>query len=80
MKEISVKSGQDETKLLHAAVPQHGRAPKELEAAQASRLQLHSCWRNFLSKSVDQWKAYTSQFMEQRRRSPRELQQPKKTC
>ena len=65
MKEISVKTGQDETKILHAAVSQHGRARKELEAAQAARLQLHSSWRNFLSKSVEQWKTFTTQFMEQ---------------
>ena len=59
MKEIATKTGQDETKVLHAAVSQHGRARKELESAQSARLQLHSSWRNFLSKSVDQWKNYT---------------------
>lgn len=65
MKDINTRTGQDETKILHAAVSQHGRARKELEAAQMARLHLHSSWRNFLSKSVDQWKTYTAQFMEQ---------------
>lgn len=65
VKEVSSKSGQEETKLLHAAVSQHGRAKKELQEAQTARHQMHSAWRNFLSQSVDQWNAYTQKFMDQ---------------
>ena len=65
IQEENSKSGQQETKQLDAAVSQHGRAKKEMQEAQASRHQMHSAWRNFLSQSVDQWNAYTQKFMEQ---------------
>lgn len=65
VKEVAVRSGQEETKQLHSAVSQHGRAKKEVQDAQAARLHMHSAWKNFLAQSVKQWTSYTSQFMEQ---------------
>ena len=67
VKEATVRSGQEETKILHSAVSQHGRAKKELQEAQAARLQMHAAWKNFLAQSVDQWSKYTEQFMQQER-------------
>ena len=65
MKDVSIRSGQEETKQLHAAVSQHGRAKREIAAAQAARLNMHVAWKNFLSHSVQQWTAYTNQFTTQ---------------
>ena len=65
MKEVNVRSGQEETKLLHSAVSQHGRAKKEVEEAQLARFNMHTAWRNFLAASVQQWQRYSTQFMEQ---------------
>ena len=65
MSEVNVKAGQDETKQVHAAVTQHGKAKKEIQEAQQARHKMHSAWRNFLSQSVEQRKKYTSQFIEQ---------------
>ena len=65
MKEVSVRTGQEETRLLHTAVTQHGRAKKEVEEAQQARFNMHMAWRNFLAASVQQWQKYSSQFMEQ---------------
>lgn len=65
VKEVTVRSGQEETKALHSAVTQHGKAKKEVSEAQAARLQMHAAWRNFLAQSVDQWTKYTAQFVEQ---------------
>lgn len=65
MKEMHVRSGQEETKLLHSAVSQHGRAKKEVQEAQSARFQMHTAWRNFLSQSAQQWQKYAAQFMEQ---------------
>ena len=67
VKEVTVRSGQEETKILHSAVSQHGRAKKELEEAQAARLHMHGAWKNFLAQSVGQWSKYTEQFMQQER-------------
>ena len=41
MKDVSIRSGQEETKQLHALVSQHGRAKREIAAAQAARLNMH---------------------------------------
>lgn len=65
VKEVTVRSGQEETKQLHSAVSQHGRAKKEVQDAQAARLHMHSAWKNFLAQSVKQWTSYTNQFMDQ---------------
>ena len=65
MKEVSVRTGQEETRLLHTAVTQHGRAKKEVEEAQLARFNMHMAWRNFLAASVQQWQKYSSQFLEQ---------------
>ena len=65
MKDVSIRSGQEETKQLHAAVSQHGRAKREIADAHAARLNMHVAWKNFLSHSVQQWTAYTNQFMTQ---------------
>ena len=64
-KDVSIRAGQQETKQLHAAVSQHGRAKREIADAQAARLNMHVAWKNFLSQSVQQWTAYTNQFMSQ---------------
>ena len=77
IQEVNSKSGQQETKQLHAAVSQHGRAKKELQEAQAARHHMHSAWRNFLSQSVDQWNAYTQKFMEQEKQLTERVQQAK---
>jgi len=65
MKEVNVRSGQEETKLLHSAVTQHGKAKKEVEEAQIARFNMHTAWRNFLAASVQQWQRYSTQFMDQ---------------
>lgn len=65
MKEVSARTGQEETKLLHSAVTQHGKAKKEVEEAQIARFNMHQAWRNFLAASVQQWQKYSTQFMEQ---------------
>jgi len=75
VKEVTVRSGQDETKLLHSAVSQHGRAKKEVSEAQAARLQMHAAWRNFLEQSVQQWTRYTAQFVEQEKQLMDRLKQ-----
>lgn len=67
VKEVTIRSGQEETKFLHSAVSQHGRAKKELQEAQTARLAMHAAWKNFLAQSVDQWSKYTEQFMQQER-------------
>ena len=77
MKEMNARSGQEETKLLHAAVSQHGRAKKEVQAAQAARFQMHTAWRNFLSQSAQQWQTYAAQFMEQEKLLTERLQTAK---
>ena len=77
MKEMNARSGQEETKLLHAAVSQHGRAKKEVQAAQAARFQVHTAWRNFLSQSAQQWQTYAAQFMEQEKLLTERLQTAK---
>jgi len=74
MKEVNVRTGQEETKLLHSAVSQHGRAKKAVQEAQSARLQMHTAWRNFLSQSAQQWKNYAAQFMEQERLLTERLQ------
>lgn len=73
--EVTARSGQEETKLLHSAVSQHGRAKKDLQEAQTSRLQMHTAWRNFLAQSVEQWSKYTDQFMQQERQLQERLKQ-----
>ena len=74
MKDVSIRAGQQETKQLHAAVSQHGRAKREIAAAQAARLNMHVAWKNFLSQSVQQWTAYTNQFMSQEKQLMERLQ------
>ena len=54
MKEVNVRSGQEETKLLHSAVSQHGSAKKEVQEAQSACFNMHSAWRNFLSQSAQE--------------------------
>ena len=73
VKEVTVRSGQEETKILHSAVSQHGRAKKELQEAQAARLHMHGAWKNFLAQSVGQWSKYTEQFMQQERQMQERL-------
>ena len=65
MKDVAIRSGQEETKQLHAAVTQHGKAKKEVADAQAARLHMHTTWKNFLAQSVQQWTTYTNQFVSQ---------------
>lgn len=65
MKDVSIRTGQEETKQMHAAVSQHGRAKREVADAQSARLHMHQAWKNFLAQSVQQWTAYTNQFMMQ---------------
>ena len=65
MKDVSIRAGQEETKQMHAAVSQHGRAKREVADAQSARLHMHQAWKNFLAQSVQQWTAYTNQFMTQ---------------
>ena len=74
MKDVSIRAGQQETKQLHAAVSQHGRAKREIADAQAARLNMHVAWKNFLSQSVQQWTAYTNQFMSQEKQLMDRLQ------
>ena len=73
--EVTVRSGQEETKLLHSAVSQHGRAKKQVQEAQSARLHMHAAWRNFLAQSVEQWSKYTEQFMQQERQLQDKLKQ-----
>ena len=73
--EVTVRTGQEETKLLHSAVSQHGRAKKQVQEAQSARLHMHAAWRNFLAQSVDQWSKYTEQFMQQERQLQDKLKQ-----
>ena len=77
MKEMNTRSGQAETKLLHWAVSQHGRAKKEVQAAQSARFQMHTAWRNFLSQSAQQWQTNAAQFMEQEKLLTERLQTAK---
>ena len=77
MKEMHVRSGQEETKLLHSAVSQHGRAKKEVQEAQSARFQMHTAWRNCLSQSAQQWQKYAAQFMEQEKLLTERLQAAK---
>ena len=74
MKDVSIRAGQQETKQLHAAVSQHGRAKREIADAQAARLNMHVAWKKFLSQSVQQWTAYTNQFMAQEKQLMERLQ------
>ena len=74
MKEVNVRTGQEQTKLLHSAVTQHGRAKKELEEAQLARFNMHMAWRNFLAASVQQWQRYSTQFMDQEKTLTERLQ------
>ena len=65
VKEVTVRSGQEETKQLHSAVTQHGRAKKEVQDSQSARLHMHLAWKNFLAQSVKQWSSYTEHFLAQ---------------
>lgn len=75
VKEANVRTGQEETKALHSAVTQHGRAKKEVEEAQIARCNMHVAWRNFLAASVQQWQKYSAQFLEQEKTLTDRLQQ-----
>lgn len=77
--EVTVRTGQEETKLLHSAVSQHGRAKKQVQEAQSARLHMHAAWRNFLAQSVDQWSKYTEQFMQQERQLQDKLKHAQET-
>ena len=65
IKDVSLRSGQQETKLLHSAVSAHGKAKKELYEAQLARVNLHSSWRRFLADSAIQWQKYSEMFLQQ---------------
>lgn len=75
MKDVAIRTGQEETKQLHAAVTQHGRAKKEVADAQAARLHMHTTWKNFLAQSVQQWTTYTNQFLSQEKQLMERLKQ-----
>lgn len=56
---------QDLTKQLHSAVTKLGKAKKALAEARASRLNLHTVWRNYLDASVEKWKQFCQDFAQQ---------------
>ena len=63
LQDVSIKTGQQETKILHSAVTTHGRAKKELQEAQIERANLHAAWRKFLTQSAEQWQRYSDMFL-----------------
>ena len=65
LQDVSLRSGQQETKLLHSAVSAHGKAKKELYEAELARVNLHSSWRRFLADSAVQWQKYSDMFLQQ---------------
>ena len=65
MNSVAQKENQNETKQLHSAVTAHGKAKKELQAAQMARYNLHASWRTFLTNAVNLWQGYSTQFQEQ---------------
>ena len=65
MSTVAQKESQNETKQLHSAVTAHGKAKKELQAAQMARYNLHASWRTFLTNAVNLWQGYSTQFQEQ---------------
>ena len=65
LQDVNMRTGQQETKLLHSAVTAHGRAKKELQEAQIERANLHTAWRKFLAQSAEQWQKYSDLFMKQ---------------
>ena len=77
IQEVTAKSGQQETKLLHSAVTAHGRAKKDLQEAQIERANLHSAWRKFLSQSAEQWQKYSEMFQKQEQEVTTRVQQAK---
>ena len=77
LQEVTSKSGQQETKLLHSAVTAHGRAKKDLQEAQIERANLHTAWRKFLSQSAEQWQKYSEMFQQQEQAVTAKVQQAK---
>ena len=65
LQDVNLRTGQQETKLLHSAVSAHGKAKKELYEAQLARVNLHSSWRRFLADSAVQWQKYSDMFLQQ---------------
>ena len=65
LQEAAIPSGQQETKQLHSAVAAHGKAKRELQEAQAARMNLHASLRQFLSQFAVQWQRYTEMFLQQ---------------
>eukprot|EP00435_Cladocopium_sp_Y103_P045688 s2631_g13.t1 len=65
VKTLVVKEERDEEKELQDAVKSLGKARRDLQAAFQARSNLHAKWRQFLSMSVAQWRAFTQEFQAQ---------------
>eukprot|EP00435_Cladocopium_sp_Y103_P043514 s1518_g12.t1 len=65
LQESSKVQSQDMTKVLHSAVTKLGKAKKALQAARASRMNLHNVWRNYLQTNVEKWRGFCQDFEKQ---------------
>eukprot|EP00435_Cladocopium_sp_Y103_P038123 s976_g10.t1 len=74
---VNIRTGQQETKMLHSAVTAHGKAKRELQEAQLARTNLHSAWRAFLTQSAAQWQQYTDLFLQQEKQLADRMQNAK---
>lgn len=65
LQQITIKTEQDDTRLMHSAVARLGNARKHLASAVGSRHQLHAAWAKFLQTSIAQWQQWTEDFGKQ---------------
>lgn len=65
VKTLTVKEEKNEEKELQIAAKDMGKARRDLQEAFEARSNLHHKWRTFLSMSVAQWQAFTTEFQQQ---------------
>ena len=65
VKTMTIKEEKKEEKDLQSAAKSLGKARRDLQEAFNARNNLHQKWRNFLSMSVAQWQAFTTEFQTQ---------------
>ena len=75
VKTMTVKEEKKEEKELQFAAKSLGKARRDLQEAFESRNNLHQKWRTFLSMSVAQWQAFTTEFQTQEQAALHQIQE-----
>ena len=75
VKTMTIKEEKKEEKDLQFAAKSLGRARRDLQEAYEARGNLHQKWRNFLSMSVAQWQAFTTEFQTQEQAAIQQIQE-----